>query len=341
MAMPLRMADVACEKLEGLDGMPRFKTHWPLARRDEAIATTVAYLKRYGERYRENAASRAIRALKPGDPNHEKAILAFDPLDHPATADDVAQGRAIFSLDPAKAEVRRVALPSYPIVARWTKLEVFPDEFHITRIFDSQGHSRPDIEGLQTGRVWQAEEVREGDRWRRFYGFVGRHALTRVPAEEIEFPASWRQGWSPLSTDLDARIVVKDAATTGPIPIPVEVRFRNHRGVEATAPTDLVRDAHGEFTLREGIAFRLIRVSDQADTGARPVARARQWRPPFGEALPPEEIAPYGQSAGTRKGQRPKRSRRPATFQRSGSTCAQSLPSIGPAAIAWRSVSTT
>ena len=41
---------------------------------------------------------------------------------------------------------------------------------------------------MQTGRIWQAEEVREGDRWRRFYGFVGRHALTRVPAEEVEFP---------------------------------------------------------------------------------------------------------------------------------------------------------
>ena len=130
-AMPLRMADVACEKLERLDGIPRFQKHWPLARRDEAIAATVAYLTRYGERFRENAASRAIRAVEPGIPNHEKAILAFDPLDHPATADDVAEGRAIFSLDGPGAEVRRVALPSFPIVARWTKLEVFPDEFHL------------------------------------------------------------------------------------------------------------------------------------------------------------------------------------------------------------------
>ena len=62
------MADVACEKLQQLDGIPRFKKHWPLARRDEAIAATVAYLTRYGERFRENAASRAIRATEPGDP---------------------------------------------------------------------------------------------------------------------------------------------------------------------------------------------------------------------------------------------------------------------------------
>ncbi|HEY2155367.1 MAG TPA: hypothetical protein VGH33_07040, partial [Isosphaeraceae bacterium] len=92
-AMPLRMADVACEKLEGLDGIPRFKTHWPLERRDEAIAATVACLAQYGERFRETKSSRAIRNRGSADPNHEKASLSFDPLDHPATADDVAGGR--------------------------------------------------------------------------------------------------------------------------------------------------------------------------------------------------------------------------------------------------------
>ena len=286
--MPLRMANLACEKLEGLDGIPRFKKHWPLARRDEAIAATVAYLTRYGERFRENAASRAIRDEEPRDPNHEKAILAFEPLDHPATADDVAEGRAIFSIHAAGSEVRRVAQPSSPIDARWTKLEVFPDEFHLSRIFDAEGHGRPDIEGLQAGRVWQAEEVREGDHWRRVYGFVGRHALTRVPAEEIEFPASWRLGWSPLSSDLDARIVVKDTTTTDPIP--VEVQFRNHRGVEATAPADLVRDVDGEPTIREGIDFRLIRVSDKAE---RPDSFADLQRDAPEKPFPPEEIATH------------------------------------------------
>ena len=196
------------------------------------------------------------------------------------------RGRAIFSLDAEKAEVRRVDLPSFPIDARWTKLEVFPDEFHLRRIYDAEGHSRPDIEGLQVGRVWQAEEVREGDRWRRVYGFVGRHTLTRVPAEEVEFPASWAQGWSPISTDLDARIVVKDATTTGPIP--VEVHFRNHRGVEATAPADLVREGDGEPTIREGIDFRLIRVSDKAERPG-PFAAPQDDTPP--KPFPPEEIA--------------------------------------------------
>ena len=193
-AMPLRVADLVCEELQQLEGIPRFQKQWTLAKRDEAIAATMAYLKQYGERFRENAASRAIRAAEPGDPQHEKAILAFDPLDHPATADDVAAGRAIFSLDGAGAEVRRFPLPSFPIEARWTKLEVFPNDPPIMRMYDAEGHELPNTEGLQTGRVWQAEEVREGDRWRRYYGFVGRHALTRVAAEEIEFLTPWQPG---------------------------------------------------------------------------------------------------------------------------------------------------
>ena len=43
---------------------------------------------------------------------------------------------------------------------------------------------------LQGGLVWQAEEVREGNRWHRYYGFVGRHVVAQVPAEEIDFVAS-------------------------------------------------------------------------------------------------------------------------------------------------------
>jgi hypothetical protein len=81
-----------------------------------------------------------------------------------------------------------------------------------------------------------------------------------VAAEEIEFVTPWQQGWSLLSTDLDARIVINAAATTGPLP--VEFSFRNHRGVDTTAPADLVRGADGTLTIREGIASRLVRESD-------------------------------------------------------------------------------
>ena len=260
-AMPLRVADLVCERLQQLEGVPRFLKEWPLAKRDQAIAACVAYLKQCGERYRENDASRAIRAEEPGHTNYEPAILAFDPLDHPATAGDVAAGRAIFSLDGVGAEIRRFALPSLPLDARWTKLEVFPDDPPRVRVYDAEGNEQPNTEALQMGRVWQAEEVRQGDRWQRYYGFAGRHALARVAAEEIEFVAPWHTHWVPVSTDLDARLVVKDAATIGPVP--VEFSFRNHRGVDSTAPTGLVNGAGGALTVREGITFRLIRVSDK------------------------------------------------------------------------------
>jgi hypothetical protein len=284
-AMPLRVADLVCQKLQQLEGIPRFQKQWPVARRDEAIAACTAYLKQYGERFKENDASRAIHAAQPGPPGHEKAILAFDPLDHPATAADVAAGRAIFSLNGAAAEVRLVALPKLPLDARWTKLEVFPDDPPILRMFDAEGHELPNTEGLQAGRVWQAEEVREGDRWRHSYGFVGRHALARVAGEEIEFLTTWNDGWSVLSTDLDARIDIKGAATTGPLP--VEVSLRNHHGVETTAPADLVRDADGVLTIREGIAFRLLRETDQPE-GPNPFARLEGARE---KPFPPEEIS--------------------------------------------------
>jgi hypothetical protein len=137
--------------------------------------------------------------------------------------------------------------------------------------------------GLQTGRVWQAEEVREGDRWRRYYGFVGRHIMARVADDEIELIAPNRGGWSWLCVDLDAQIKVEPVAATGPAPL--EFSFRNHHGVETTAPTDLVRNVDGATTIREGINFKLIRESDKLDPFAERAADPRA------KPFTPEEIA--------------------------------------------------
>src|SRR6185503_15591563 len=102
------------------------------------------------------------------------------------------------------------------------------------------------VEGLQAGIVWQAEEAREDGRWRRYYGFVGRHARARVPAEEIEFPAAANSGWTPVSAALDARLLPPGATDDGPSVVParaspdgpltVEVWLRNRRGVDSPAP---------------------------------------------------------------------------------------------------------
>jgi hypothetical protein len=283
-AMPLRVADLICEDLQELEGIPRFQKQWPLSKRDQAIGACMAFLKQFGERFRENAASRKIHAADRGVPGHEKAVLAFDPLDHPATAEEVAAGQAIFSLDPAGMEVRRVPLPAFPLDARWTKLEVFSNDPPYVSVDDHEGHEIPNTEALQKGRIWQAEEVRVGDRWRRYFGFVGRHALTRVAADEIEFVTPWEQGWSLVSTDLDARIDIKEASTGGPVQ--VEVSFRNHRGVDSLAPAELVRAADGALTIANGVSFRLVRMPDKPD-------KPRPFAEPGGDRekpFPPEEI---------------------------------------------------
>ncbi len=65
-AMPLRVADQVCDTLQPLAGIPRFQKPWPLARRDEALAACIAFLRQYGDRFRENEAARARRAAEPG-----------------------------------------------------------------------------------------------------------------------------------------------------------------------------------------------------------------------------------------------------------------------------------
>ena len=285
--MPLRFADEVCEHLRDLPGMPRFRKEWPVAERDRALAASVAFLTQYGERFRESAASRALRGKDPFAQRDLPAILAFEPLGHPATPDDVKAGRAIFSFGTTSVPVRRVPMPAFPLVARWTKLEILPDEQAEMRALDWANYQLANrTEHLQTGRVWQAEESQTGGRWHRFYGFVCDHAVMRVAAEEIVFVTPRREGWSLISTDLDARITAQEAATTGPVP--VELLFRNHRGVESTAPGDLVRGAGAAMSIREGISFRLIRVSDKPVGYDAFLARIRGLPDnPF----PPEEIA--------------------------------------------------
>ena len=82
-------------------------------------------------------------------------------------------GQAIFSLE-REGEVRRVELPSIPIKAKWVPPEDVP------------GASAED------GWVWQAEEVRKGGQWERYYGFVGRHVIARVPGDSIELAGGRR-----------------------------------------------------------------------------------------------------------------------------------------------------
>jgi hypothetical protein len=152
--------------------------------------------------------------------------------------------------------------------ARWTTLEIPPDDPGLAPFRQFQGKPTAQIQMLQSGTAWQAEEAREGGRRRRYYGFVGRYELARVPAEEVEFPAPWNSGWIPISTELDGRLVAPGARDDGRLileggvpagrPLIVSVALRNRRGIESPAPIDNARTADG-LALREGVAIRLSR----------------------------------------------------------------------------------
>ena len=100
-----------------------------------------------------------------------------------ATRDEARRGLAIFSLE-GEGKVRVPNLPRMPIKARWTTLDDYP---RAAQYYDTKTRkSGIRITYDQGGFVWQAEEVSKGGRWERYYGFVGRYVVAKVPAAEIE-----------------------------------------------------------------------------------------------------------------------------------------------------------
>ena len=141
-----RVCDFLAWKLSQLDGAPECMLTWTEPRRDEAVAACAAYLKRFGPRLAVEANSDDVTARGPFAQPH------FPALDHPATPDDVREGRALFSIH-GEGETRVVALPAgFPVRARWLALKSFPIDREVD-LFNDHG------DFLQDGRVWQAEEV--------------------------------------------------------------------------------------------------------------------------------------------------------------------------------------
>src|SRR5262249_15943744 len=133
------------------------------------------FLEKYGERL-----------------GHEYRQMTFPTRRRPATEEEVRTGQAVFAL---KGEVR--ALPwKLPIEANWITLR---DESYFEKE-QKDGKSLTRRTYRNRGRVWQAEEVFEDGKWRRYFGFVGSHRIARVPAEEIEFPPP-SESWSPPPED--------------------------------------------------------------------------------------------------------------------------------------------
>lgn len=289
---PVRSCDWLAWRLAALDGTPRFELIWAEPRRDAAIADLAAFLRRFGDRY--EAGSPVERA----GPFEGNTRLAFPRLDRPATPADVAAGRAIFSLEEVGDEVRVVPLPQVPLRAAWTTLEDTP---LVTQTHTQDGESRIHHGFDCSGRVWQAEEVRAGDGWKRFFGFVGASTVGRAPAEELEFSDA---GYHPVP--IGSRLGVRLTFVNPPegleagfrpgASMGVAVRLRNRTGLDQTVPTEFVRlGPDGKPALRPGVAFKLWR------RAVDPVARVggdEKPRPP--EALTPTRDARFTPDDATR-----------------------------------------
>jgi hypothetical protein len=253
---PFRYCDYLASILSGLEGCPRCDLFWPEARRDEAVAACVAYLKRYSASFTTETPA-GIR-----DFPESKVHLKFPILGKPATPEDIASARAIFSLE-GQGEVRLASMPGLPQQARWVTLKDRP----VDRTSFPDGITRREYD--TDGYVWQAEEVRKGDGWERFYGFVGHHVVARVPASEIEFASQFSPWWN-LKGGMDARTELVEPRTTGyepGRPVLVSLHIRNRLGVARSSPTEFIRPGpDGKPALRKGVNLSLWRSASRRMT---------------------------------------------------------------------------
>jgi hypothetical protein len=244
---PIRHCDLVANNVSDLEGCPQFEVFWPEARRDEALAACVAYVKKFGASFTAERPPFVIDH-HPG----AKAHLKFPTLGRPATPDDVASARAIFSLE-GQEETRVANMAGFPRAAKWVTLKDTP----VTRTYVPGGTRREfDTDGF----VWQAEEVKKGDVWERFYGFVGHHVIARAPAAEINFgnqPGPW---WT-LKGGLNSRTEMVEDGTTAYLPgrpILAKITIQNGLGVAHASPTEFIRpDTDGKPALRKGITLSL------------------------------------------------------------------------------------
>jgi hypothetical protein len=243
---PFRNCDYLASKLSDLEGCPRCDLFWHEKRRDEAVAACVAYIKRFGAVFTTEAPP-GVHDF-PGPRPH----LRFPTLGRPATLEDVASARAIFSHE-GNGEARLVSMPPFPLQARCVTLKDSPVD-----MTDQDGVTRREYH--TDGYVWQAEEVRKGEGWERSYAFVGHHVIAQAPASEIEFASQYGR-WRNLKGGLDARLELVEPRKTGyepGRPIPVALQIRNRLGVARSSPTEFVRPApDGKPALRKGVKLSL------------------------------------------------------------------------------------
>ena len=170
----VRFCDYVALRLAYVEEFPEMKFDWPEKQRNAVVERCKMLLRVYGDNYRYGPQD---ENQNPEPARSEHTAIAFIPLDHPATPEDVAHGRAIFSLN---GTTRICKIPPFPISAQRPDSPQDPVKWSgdngITYTYDT------------SGKIWQAEEVLVDGNWQRYYGFAGRHQLEKVPAAEIVLP---------------------------------------------------------------------------------------------------------------------------------------------------------
>lgn len=271
-----RMCDLYAQQLSGIEGFPKFEFYWPESQREQAIAACLAHLQHYGDLYQYLPQDRYdYEYAGAGRP---EAQIHFPRLDRPATPDDVAQNRAIFALD---GQRRVWKLPQFPMRASWATLRDNPEQ----GVSMVDGKAKDVIVYATEGRVFQAEEVLVDGKWRRYFGFVGPFHLAKVPASEIEFPATIPMG--AIGRELEAGF-------TGPgsvqqyggeqtvnffpgDPLPMTLKVRNCGGVDQALPGVFLQPTSDHKALPHGVSLSLGYSSTVIKIGA--YAPASAWTP--------------------------------------------------------------
>ena len=160
--------------------------------------------------------------------------------DAPPPRRTCSAGRAVFSLV-GQGEVRTVHVAHVPQRAKWTAVRGRPLQWPGVA---KAGKPSAPTEYQQDGEVWQAEEVRIGGRWQRYFGFVGTEEIHRAPADEIEFDSFY--GSQRLDESLAVWIIWpgevggEDEHQCTPIvvggAIPIRLRLMNRKGTDQAVP---------------------------------------------------------------------------------------------------------
>jgi len=259
--LSFRTCDWFAYELSRLDGFPRIGLYWPQKQRDAAVKACKAVLEQYGDAFQAH----------PQDPYDESvygsqdlARASFPKIDHPATPDDVKLGHAIFALS---GTTRICHLPDFPLEAWRPDHKTDPSEGSETT---ADGTSKTIIMYNTEGRVWQAEEVLRDGKWERYYGFVGRYQLEKVPAAEIRFSYEGAEG--NVTKEISGKIEGPKDYVQGQIsfssathdfarldsPLPVKVIISNGSGLDQAVPAALTLPSGAKTTLPAGISLSLL-----------------------------------------------------------------------------------